>query len=214
MKLIILGPPGTGKGTISRFIEAKFGCEHISTGDLLRAEVAKKTSIGIKIERILNEGKLVSNETAMQVLSKKIRSLKDGFVLDGFPRNIQQAKLLDGLLSQQKSSLDLVLEIDSDDKVVIERLSSRRQCIKCKRIYGHHVPSKKVGVCDDCGSETIIREDDKSKAIKQRLKIYHKITKPLVTFYTKKKLLMKINGNRSLDKIFPELEKILKKRVK
>ena len=213
MKLIVLGPPGTGKGTISRFIEAKFGCEHISTGDLLRNEVAKKTGIGKKIEHILNAGKLVTNETAMQVLSKKICSLKDGFVLDGFPRNIEQAKLFDLLLSEQKISLDLVLEVDSDDKVVIERLSSRRQCVNCKRIYGHHVPSKKVGVCDDCGSKTIIREDDKSKAIKQRLKIYHETTKPLVDFYSNKKLLLKINGNQTLEKIFPQIEKILKKVV-
>ena len=213
MKLIVLGPPGTGKGTISRFIEAKFKCEHISTGDLLRTEVAKKTSIGKKIEYILNDGKLVSNKIAMQVLSKKIRLLKDGFVLDGFPRNIGQARLFEGLLIKQKISLDIVLEINSDDKVVIERLSSRRQCIKCKRIYGHQVPSKKIGVCDNCGSETIIREDDKPKAIKQRLKIYHKTTKPLVDFYSKKKLLMEINGNRSLDKIFPQIEKILKKVV-
>ena len=213
MKLIVLGPPGTGKGTISRFIEAKFGCEHISTGDLLRNEVAIKTSIGKKIRYILNKGKLVSNEIAMQVLSKKICSLKDGFVLDGFPRNIEQARLFDELLIKQKISLGLVIEVDSDDNVVIERLSSRRQCVKCKRIYGHHVPSKKVGVCDDCGSKTIIREDDKPKAIKQRLKIYHETTKPLVEFYSNKNLLIKINGNPSLEKIFPVIEKILKKVV-
>ena len=213
MKLIVLGPPGTGKGTISRFIEAKFGCEHISTGDLLRTEVAKKTSLGIKIEHILKAGKLVSNEIAMHVLSKKICSLKDGFVLDGFPRNIEQARLFDELLIKQKISLDIVLEVDSDDQVVIERLSSRRQCIKCKKIYGHHVPSKKLGVCDDCGKKTIIREDDKPKAIKQRLKIYHETTKHLVNFYSNKKLLLKINGNQTLEKIFPQIEKILKKVV-
>jgi adenylate kinase len=119
--------------------------------------------------------------------------------------------LLDHLLAELKIQIDIVLEIDSRDEVIVKRLSARRQCIKCKRIYGLDVPSKIEGKCDDCNSETILREDDKPETVRKRLKIYNETTKPLIEFYKKKKILVKVDGNRTLHEIFQEVEKILSK---
>jgi adenylate kinase len=211
MNLIVLGPPGTGKGTISKFIETRFNCIHVSTGDLLREEVAMQTELGKKIGPIMAEGKLVEDEIVLKILIDKLSKLKTNFVLDGFPRNLNQAELLDHLLAELKIQIDIVLEIDSRDEVIVKRLSARRQCIKCKRIYGLDVPSKIEGKCDDCNSETILREDDKPETVRKRLKIYNETTKPLIEFYKKKKILVKVDGNRTLHEIFQEVEKILSK---
>jgi adenylate kinase len=211
MNLIVLGPPGTGKGTISKFIETRFNCTHVSTGDLLREEVAMQTELGKKIGPIMAEGKLIEDEIVLKILIDKLSKLKKNFVLDGFPRNLNQAELLDHLLAELGIQIDVVLEIDSSDEVIVKRLSARRQCIKCKRIYGLDVPSKVEGKCDDCNSETVLREDDKPETVRKRLKIYNETTKPLIEFYKNKKILVKVNGNRTLHEIFQEVEKILSK---
>ncbi len=212
MHLILLGPPGTGKGTISEFIEAKFEAEHVSTGDLLRDEVAKKTEIGKSVEPILNKGALVDDSVVVQVLRKKLSQAKaKNFILDGFPRNLNQAKILDWLLHELDVSLDAVLNIDSSEDVIVKRLSARRQCVKCKRIYGLDVPSKKKGVCDDCGAKTMQRKDDKPSIIKKRLRLYNELTLPLIFFYGGKGLLIHVDGNRPLQEIFEEVETVLKK---
>ncbi|MCR4335028.1 MAG: adenylate kinase [archaeon] len=211
MNLVLLGPPGTGKGTISKFIETRFKCTHISTGDLLRNEVARKTEIGLKVEPMMKDGKLVSDFIVLDVLKKRLNELNGHFILDGFPRNLAQGKILDSLLKELNISLDAVIEIDSPSEVIVKRLSSRRQCVDCKRIYGLDVPSEKMGVCDDCGGKTILREDDNSEIVAKRINLYNKITKPLSDFYAEKGLLVKVDGNRTLQEIFPEVEKTLKK---
>ncbi|HLC79128.1 MAG TPA: nucleoside monophosphate kinase [archaeon] len=213
MKLVLLGPPGTGKGTIAKFIEVRFGCVHISTGDLLRDEVVQATSIGKEIEPLMNSGKLVDDDIVLKILKKKLLSIKGkSFVLDGFPRNLNQGKLLENLLDDALGSkLDLVVEIDSSKEIIVKRLSARRQCVSCKRIYGLDVPSKKVGVCDECGSETVLRKDDEADIVMARLYLYEQITKPLSDFYEKKGILKKIDGNRSLQDIFAEVEVALSK---
>ncbi len=212
MNLVLLGPPGTGKGTIAKFIEIRFGCVHVSTGALLRDEVANKTSLGNEIEPLLHEGKFVADDVVHKILKKRLLSVKGkSFVLDGYPRNISQGKDLDALLAELGIGLDMVLEIDSDRGLIVKRLSARRQCVSCKRIYGLDVPSKKEGVCDECGSETILRSDDATEVVKSRLYLYDQITKPLSDFYEKKSLLRKIDGNRSLQEIFAEVEKMLLK---
>lgn len=209
MNVILLGPPGTGKGTIAKFIETRFHCAHVSTGDLLREEVAAQSDLGKKIAPIMNEGKLVEDELVLKILLEKLAKLRKNFVLDGFPRNLNQGELLDHLLAELGIKIDVALEIDSDPEVIVKRLSSRRQCVKCKRIYGLDVPPKVEGVCDDCGSQTVLREDDRPDVVKKRLKIYNDITKPLVDFYKKKKMLVKVDGNGSLTDIFRDVENLL-----
>lgn len=212
MNLVLLGPPGTGKGTIAKFIELKFGIVHVSTGDLLRGEVAGQTEIGKKITPIMNAGKLVDDGIVRGVLKAKLASLNGKpVILDGFPRNLTQGKLLVPLLKSLKAKVDLALEIDSSEEVIVRRLSARRQCTKCGRIYGLDVPSKVEGICDDCGSETALRSDDRPEVIRKRLALYNRITKPLSDFYAKENLLEKVDGNRPLQDIFMEVEAIIKR---
>ncbi len=210
MNLILLGPPGTGKGTIARFINQRFSCEHISTGDLLREEVVSNTKTGKEIKEIMNQGKLVDDSIVLAVLKKRILKSKN-FVLDGFPRNLKQAEIFDALLNELGVSIDSVLEIDSTEEIIIKRLTARRQCPKCKRIYGLDVPAKKEGICNDDNEKLFIRDDDKEAVVKERLKLYKKTTLPLVDFYKKKGLLVKVDGNRSLQNIFGEVERVLTK---
>lgn len=210
MNLVLLGPPGTGKGTIAKFIELRFNCIHVSTGDLLREEVANQTQIGKEIEPLMNAGRLVDDAIVVKILSKKLSAIAGkSFVLDGFPRNLNQGKLLEPLLNEIGISMDLVLEIDSPEEIIVKRLSARRQCVNCKRIYGLDVPSKRLGICDDCGSETVLRKDDEPGVVLKRLRLYNSITKPLSDFYTEKKLLVMVDGDRSLQEIFGEVERIL-----
>ena len=205
-----MGPPGTGKGTISKFIEMRFGCGHVSTGDLLRDEVARKTAVGIRIAPLMSAGSLVADGVVVEILREKLRSIKGkSFVLDGFPRNLAQGKILEPMLDGLGMPLDVVLEIDSRESLIVKRLSSRRQCVKCRRIYGLDVPSKKAGVCDDCGSQTVLRDDDRPDVVKRRLHLYNKITRPLSDFYGKKGLLHRIDGNRPLPEIFRDAEALL-----
>jgi len=211
MNLVLLGPPGTGKGTIAKFIETSFKCTHVSTGDLLRDEVANKTNIGLKVEPIMKEGKLVSDSVVLDIMKKRLNELNGFFILDGFPRNLAQGKMLDNLLNELKISLDVVLEIDSPSEVIVKRLSARRQCVNCKRIYGLDVPSEKEGICDDCSGKTVLRADDNPEIVEKRLKLYTETTKPLSDFYKEKGLLVKVDGNRTLHEIFSEVEKTLKK---
>ncbi len=212
MNLILLGPPGTGKGTIAKFIEVRFGLVHVSTGDLLREEVAGKTETGKRIEPLMNAGKLVDDSVVLEILRKKILELNGKpFVLDGFPRNVNQGKLLEPLLNELVVKLDAVLEIDSDDDVIVKRLSARRQCVSCKRIYGLDVPSRIDGVCDECGAKTVLREDDRPEIVLERLMLYKKITQPLSSFYAEKKILAKIDGNKPLQEIFLECENLLRR---
>ncbi|PIN85620.1 MAG: adenylate kinase [Candidatus Diapherotrites archaeon CG11_big_fil_rev_8_21_14_0_20_37_9] len=209
MNIVLLGPPGTGKGTIAQFISERFGCVHVSTGDLLREQVARKTDTGKKIEPIMNSGQLVSDEIVLNVLKLKLSGIGTRFILDGFPRTLEQGELLEPILSELDISLNVVLEIYSSDDIIVKRLSARRQCTLCKRIYGLDVPSKEPGICDDCQGSTILRDDDKPDVVMKRLKLYKDVTEPLVDFYTKKGLLVKIDGNRYLQEIFKGVEKVL-----
>ncbi|MBI4209981.1 MAG: adenylate kinase [Candidatus Diapherotrites archaeon] len=210
MNLVLLGPPGTGKGTIAKFIEVRFGCAHVSTGDLLRDEVASRTAVGLEIEPVMNSGALVDDAIVLRVLEKTLAGLKGkSFVLDGFPRTLEQGEILEPLLARLGIALDLVLEIDSPEEIIVKRLSARRQCVSCKRIYGLDVPSKNEGLCDECGSQTVLRKDDEPEVVKERLRLYNDITRPLSDFYSGRGLLRKIDGDRTLQEIFAEVEKLL-----
>ncbi len=213
MNLVLMGPPGTGKGTIARFIQERFKFQHLSAGDLLRTEVKNGTEIGKKAEPLMNEGKLVPDDLVAQVIAAKLNGTSGkGFVLDGYPRNFEQAKILDKILGEKDVSLDLVLDVESSEKEIVKRLSSRRQCPVCGTIYGSEVPPKKEGICDNDGTKLVHREDDKPEVIKYRYRLYLEMTKDLAKYYNTKGILVVVDGNRHLPPIFAEIEKIIQSK--
>lgn len=214
MNIILIGPPGTGKGTIAKMVEAEFGFKHVSAGDLLREEVEKKTGLGRIAAPIMAAGKLVDDDLVARVISANVpKYIETGFVLDGFPRHLKQAEILEKLFLEKKVEIDLILLIDSKDANIVKRLGSRLQCPKCKRIYGGSIPSKKNGVCNDDSEKLVLREDDKPQVIKKRLELYHSNEKELIGFYSGKITVTRIDGNGTPKKVFKIVkEKILEKK--
>lgn len=213
MKLVLIGCPGAGKGTQAKVLSKHFDIAHISTGDLLREETASKTELGLKIIDIMNSGQLVSDDIVTTLLKKRIAKddCKKGFILDGYPRNVAQAEGLEDVVG----TIDKVVLIDADDSVIVERMSGRRGCPKCGQMY--HVkynPPKVEGKCDSCGAELIQRKDDNEETVKNRLSVYHTTTAPVVDFYEKKGLVLKINGVGDIDEISNTLIKSLEEGCK
>jgi len=209
MKLIILGPQASGKGTQAEMLSDELNIPHISTGDILRQNIKEMTELGKQASAYTNKGELVPDELINKVIEDKLgqRSCERGFILDGFPRNTLQANALDHM-----TDLDFAIEIFVSDAEAIKRISGRRTCEKCGSIYSIYQSSEEdlAGACEKCGGRLIIRDDDKEESIKKRLEIYHEETEPLVKFYENKGILMKINGERSIDAIFNEMIKKLK----
>jgi len=208
LRLIVLGPPGTGKGTQSRMISEKFKVPHVSSGDILRENVAKKTDIGKKAEVFMRTGQLVPDNIVVKMMAEILGKGKyRNFILDGFPRTINQAHELEHL-----TKIDLVIYLSSSEKVILERLSGRRTCSVCKAVFHiKNMPPKKEGICDKCGGRLIIREDDRPETIRDRLKIYEILSDPLVFFYSQKGLLREVNGDQPAEKIFSDIAAMLKK---
>jgi adenylate kinase len=187
MKLMIIGPQGSGKGTYASRISAALGIPHISTGQIFRDNIAAKTDLGKQVEGFINKGVLVPDETTMKVVKDRLAKpdAKKGFIFDGFPRNLKQAEELDKFLK-----LDHVIYLNVPEWLLLERISSRVTCRKCGKIYNlMSIKPKKSGVCDDCLGELYVRDDEKPEAIKTRLREYEKNTKPLVDYYKNKGLL-------------------------
>ena len=203
MKIVLIGSAGSGKGTYAQLLSERYNLKHISIGDLLRNEVNKKSIIGLKIDETLKKGELVDDNIILDLLKDK---LKNNFVLDGFPRTIKQARELEKI-----TKIDSVFYVTLKDETAIKRLTTRIQCEKCGAIYGNYKKPLKDNICDICGSKLIKRYDDNEKSIKTRLKIFHKETKPLIEFYKKKKILIEINGNNTIDKVFSKIEEYLNK---
>lgn len=204
MKLMIIGPQGSGKGTQAKLLEKKFNLVHVATGDLLRDAVKEKTELGLKIKDILERGELVPDGIVISLIKEELKDSKN-FILDGFPRTLEQAKALDKI-----TRLDKVIDIIVSDKESIKRISGRRSCPKCGAVF--HVitnPPKKENLCDNCGSELIQRDDDKEDVIKKRLKIYHEQTSLLEDFYRNEGILEEINGEQSIEKVFEDIVKVL-----
>lgn len=204
MKLVLIGSPGAGKGTQAKVLSKHFGIAHISTGDLLREETSLKTEIGLKIIDIMNAGKLVSDEIVEALLSNRIKKddCKNGFILDGYPRNVEQAEGLSAVVG----NIDKVVLISVDDDLIIERMVGRRGCPKCGQMY--HIkynPPKEDGVCSECGSELIQRKDDNEETVKNRLSVYHTSTSPIIDYYKNKGLLLEISGVGNIDDISKQL---------
>ena len=189
--MILLGPPGAGKGTYASRLTAILGIPHISTGDIVRDEIKAQTELGNAIREYSDKGELVPDETIIKLLAKRLRTpdCERGFILDGFPRTIKQAEALDKI-----SKIDLVINLNVPDDIIITRLSNRLTCKKCGTIYNKlTLKPKKDNICDECGGELYQREDDKPEVIQERLNVYRKKTEPLIEYYKKKNLLKDVS---------------------
>ena len=197
MRIILLGPPGAGKGTQAKDLVNKYGIPQISTGDILRKNLAEKTPLGLEAKKFMDKGELVPDSVVVGIVKERLKEAdcKPGYILDGFPRTVPQAEALDAALADMKTPLDKVLSIEVPDEELVKRLSGRRTCRSCQE--GYHVMFKKPkaeGKCDKCGGELYQRDDDKEEAIMNRLKVYQSSTAPLIDYYKGKGLLSSING--------------------
>jgi adenylate kinase len=213
MKLVLLGPPGAGKGTQAERIKARYGISHLSTGDMLREAVAADTAVGRRAKTIMDAGRLVPDDVINRLVAERIAQpdCARGFILDGFPRTLAQAEALDALLDERGERLDRVLELAVDDDALVERISGRFACAECGAGYHDRFKQPKVaGVCDVCGSrEFIRREDDKAETVRARLEAYHAQTAPLLPYYRERGLLTTVDGMAGIDEVSAEiLEKI------
>lgn len=210
MFAILLGAPGAGKGTQAQLLMKKYGIPQISTGDMLRSEVAQGTALGKQLHEIMKRGDLVPDALIMQIVEKRLQAPDcfNGFILDGFPRTIPQAEELSKFL-KHKMHIDItVVDISVQDDVIIDRLANRRVCGTCKKVYSLTVnPPIVDGKCDRCDGELKHRADDQVETIKNRLNVYHDNTAPLIRFYRSKKLLHRVNGLQKVDDVFREVEK-------
>lgn len=212
MRLILLGPPGAGKGTQAQVFIENWQLTHISTGDIFRRLIKEKTPLGLKIKQYVTSGGLVPDEIVVEVVVQKMNELgrEANFVLDGFPRTLIQATILDKKLIELDISIDKVLYFNASEDVIIERLSGRRICKECGATYHIvNIPPKKEGICDQCGGNLYQREDDKPETVRNRLKVYHQQTAELIEYYKKKCLLETLNSDLSKDETFKVVKKIL-----
>jgi adenylate kinase len=210
---MLLGPPGAGKGTQAKRLEQARGLVQLSTGDMLRAAVARQTEHGRKAKAVMERGELVSDDIVVAIIAERLDQpdVQQGFVLDGFPRNVAQAEALDEMLQSKGRKLDAAIEMKVDDEALIERISGRFACAKCGRGYHDRFdPPKVPGVCDDCGStEFVRRPDDNEATVRSRLEVYNRQTAPLVEYYSAQGKLKVVNGMASMDEVTRELDEVL-----
>ena len=212
MNIIMLGAPGAGKGTQAKMIADKYGVPHISTGDIFRANIKNGTELGMEAKKYMDQGLLVPDELTVRILLDRVAQddCKNGYVLDGFPRTIPQAEVLDSELTKLGDHIDYAINVDVPDENIVKRMSGRRACLTCGATYHiEHVPPKKEGICDVCGSELVLRDDDKPETVKNRLNVYHEQTQPLIDFYTEKGVLKTVDGTVPMEEVFAAITAIL-----
>lgn len=212
MKIIMLGAPGAGKGTQAKMIADKYGVPHISTGDIFRANIKNGTELGMEAKKYMDQGLLVPDELTVKILLDRVANddCRNGYVLDGFPRTIPQAEVLDNALNELGDKIDFAINVDVPDENIINRMSGRRACLSCGATYHiEHIPPKAEGICDRCGKELILRDDDKPETVKNRLGVYHEQTQPLIDFYEKKGVLESVDGTIPMEDVFGAIVNIL-----
>ncbi len=214
MKIIMLGAPGAGKGTQAQMIADKYKVPHISTGDIFRANIKNGTELGMEAKKYMDQGLLVPDELTVKILLDRVakEDCKDGYVLDGFPRTIPQAEVLDKALAERGESIDYAVDVDVPDENIVKRMSGRRACLSCGSTFHlEHVPPKEEGICDRCGKELVLRDDDKEETVLNRLKVYHDQTQPLIQFYKEKGVMQAVDGTKSMQEVFDAIVAILEK---
>lgn len=212
MKIIMLGAPGAGKGTQAKMIADKYSIPHISTGDIFRANIKNGTELGKKAKTYMDQGLLVPDELTVDLVIDRVGQddCRNGYVLDGFPRTIPQAESLDAALSKLGTKIDYAINVEVPDENIINRMSGRRACLACGATYHIvHIPTKVEGICDRCGSETVLRDDDKPETVKKRLDVYHEQTQPLIEYYSGKGALVEVDGTKDMNDVFADIVKIL-----
>lgn len=212
MKIIMLGAPGAGKGTQAKMIAEKYGIPHISTGDIFRANIKNGTELGKEAKQYMDQGLLVPDELTVKILLDRVAQpdCANGYVLDGFPRTIPQAEVLDKALDELGDKIDFAINVEVPDENIIRRMGGRRACLSCGATYHiEHIPPKQEGVCDTCGKELVLRDDDKPETVQNRLEVYHNQTQPLIEFYNAKGVLRNVDGTVDMKDVFAAITKIL-----
>lgn len=212
MKIIMLGAPGAGKGTQAKKIAAKYNIPHISTGDIFRANIKNGTELGKKAKTYMDQGLLVPDELVVDLVVDRVNQedCKDGYVLDGFPRTIPQAEALDKALGEMGQKMDYAIDVNVLDENIVRRMSGRRACVGCGATYHLvYAPTKEEGICDVCGKELILRDDDKPETVQKRLNVYHEQTQPLIDYYTKAGILREVDGTMDIEDVFKAVTDIL-----
>ena len=212
MKIIMLGAPGAGKGTQAKKIAEKCGIPHISTGDIFRANIKNGTELGKKAKTYMDQGLLVPDELVCDLVVDRIQQddCKKGYILDGFPRTIPQAESLDKALQAIGEKMDYAIDVEGPDENIVKRMGGRRACVGCGATYHLvYAPTKKEGICDVCGGELILRDDDEPETVQKRLGVYHEQTQPLIDYYKNQGILREVDGSVDMEDVFKEILNIL-----
>ena len=212
MKIIMLGAPGAGKGTQAKMIAEKYSIPHISTGDIFRANIKNGTELGKKAKSYMDKGQLVPDELTLDLIMDRFKQddCKNGYVLDGFPRTIPQAEALDTALKAKGEKVDFAIDVDVPDENIVKRMGGRRACVGCGATYQVVYSTTKVeGVCDKCGEELIVRDDDKPETVLNRLEVYHNQTQPLIDYYNEQGILKSVDGTVDMKDVFNAIVDIL-----
>lgn len=213
MKIIMLGAPGAGKGTQAKMIAEKYHIPHVSTGDMFRMNIKNGTELGMEAKKYMDQGLLVPDELTVRILLDRVskEDCKDGYVLDGFPRTIPQAQVLEDALDKLGEQIDYAIDVEVPDENIIRRMCGRRACVSCGATYHiEYVPPKKEGICDECGQPLVLRDDDKQETVLNRLHVYQEQTQPLIDFYTEKGVLRSVDGTQDMQDVFKAIEEILR----
>lgn len=215
MRLLLLGPPGSGKGTQAKLLSAEYGLMHVAPGDIFRSEIRSRTELGLLVESILARGELVDDATTVRIIDTRLSSdeATRGFVLDGFPRTIAQAEALDRILSGRGESLNLAVAIGVAEEAILERARTRRVCASCGKPYNVRLePPKIPGKCDECGGDLVTRKDDREETVKDRLNVYRNLTLPIHEYYGRQGLLEEVSGEGGVDEVFGRVKEVLRNR--